>query len=192
MTSRTLRLIAAAAMLPLCLASPAQIADSSDGEVAGIPVNYTEARAGTYALPDPLALPDGERVGDADTWFDVQRPRIHRLVEENQFGRAPGRPEAMRFEVSDGETPAFDGRAVRRQVTIHFSDRPDGPSIDLLYYTPIDADGPVPLLLNLSFSPNSQTITAKGSSRGRSGMRRHVNAFLPERSAALAVSTRGR
>ncbi len=40
---------------------------------------------------------------------------------------APGRPESMRFEVVEKATPAFDGKAVRKQVTIHFGPRPTTP-----------------------------------------------------------------
>ena len=38
-------------------------------EVAGIPVNYDEAKVGTYTLPDPLVLADGKPVRDAKTWI---------------------------------------------------------------------------------------------------------------------------
>jgi hypothetical protein len=60
--------------------------------VAGIPVNYDEAKVGTYTLPDPLVLADGKPVRDAKTWADKRRPEIVRLFEENQYGRSPGRP----------------------------------------------------------------------------------------------------
>jgi hypothetical protein len=45
----------------------AQIADAPAGMVAGIPVNYTEALAGDYTLPDPLVLANGKPVRDAKT-----------------------------------------------------------------------------------------------------------------------------
>src|ERR1700691_1684860 len=37
--------------------------------VAGIPVNYDEAKVGTYTLIDPLVLANGKRVKDAKTWW---------------------------------------------------------------------------------------------------------------------------
>src|ERR1700683_4870787 len=70
-------------------------------EVAGIPVNYDEALVGTYKLPDPLVLANGKPVRDAKTWNDKRRPEIVRLFEENQYGRAPGRPAGMSFDVFD-------------------------------------------------------------------------------------------
>ena len=130
--------------------------------VAGIPVNYDEAKVGTYTLPDPLLLADGKPVRDAKTWNEKRRAEIVRLFEENQYGRAPGRPAAMSFDVFDKGTPALDGKAIRRQVTIYFSADKAGPKMDLLVYVPANAAGPVPLLLNLGFSANSSTVNDPG------------------------------
>src|SRR5262245_16157617 len=100
-------------LLP-CQISFAQVTDAPDAAVKGIPVNYTEANVGTYTLPDPLKLADGQPVTDADTWMTRRRPEIVKLFEENQFGKAPpGRPMAMSFDVFDKGTPAFDGKAIR-------------------------------------------------------------------------------
>ncbi len=134
--------------------------------VAGIPVNYEEARVGDYKLPDLLLLSNGKPVRDAKTWNEKRRPEIVRLFEENQYGRSPGRPAAMSFDVFDKGTPALDGKAVRRQVTIYFSADKAGPKMDLLVYVPANATGPVPLLLNLSFSANATTVNDPGVKAG--------------------------
>jgi hypothetical protein len=126
--------------------------------VAGIPVNYDEALVGTYALPDPLV-----NVHDAKTWNEKRRPEIVRLFEENEYGRSPGRPPGMTFDVFDKGTPALDGKAIRRQVTVHFS---ADKSMDLLLYLPAHATKPVPFLLNLSFSANSNTVDDPGVRTG--------------------------
>jgi len=130
--------------------------------VAGIPVNYDEARVGSYALPNPLVLINGKQVRDAKTWHQKRRPEIVRLFEENQYGRSPGRPAGMSFNLFDKGTPAFDGKAIRRQVTVYFSSDKNGPKMDLLIYVPAAAKKPVPLLLNLSFSANSSTVNDPG------------------------------
>ena len=82
-------------------------------EVAGIPVNYDEAKVGIYTLPDPLVLADGRPVHDARTWFEKRRPEIVRMFEENQYGRSPGRPSGMTFDVFEKGTPAFEGKAIQ-------------------------------------------------------------------------------
>ena len=135
-------------------------------EVAGIPVNYDESKVGAYALPDPLMLPDGRLVRDARTWNDVRRPQLARLFEENEYGKAPGRPPGMTFDVFDKGTPAFDGAATRRQVTIYFSADKAGPHMDLLLYVPAGAARPVPLLLQISFSANSSSVDDPGVKQG--------------------------
>jgi len=134
--------------------------------VAGIPVNYDEALVGSYTLPDPLLLANGKQVRDPKTWTQKRRPEIVRLFEENQFGRSPGHPAKMSFDVFDKGTPALDGKAVRRQVTVYFSSDKNGPKMDLLVYLPAAARKPVPLLLNLSFTANSSTVDDPGIKPG--------------------------
>ena len=130
--------------------------------VAGIPVNYDEALVGTYSLPDPLVLANGQKVRDANVWYKKRRPEIVGLFEENQFGRSPGRPADLSFDVFDKGTPALDGKAIRRQVTIYFSRNKSGPKMDLLIYLPATARKPVPLFLNLSFTANSSAVDDPG------------------------------
>src|SRR5450759_5184199 len=153
--------ISAAMILPAG-AAMAQADRPPAAVVAGIPVNYDEARVGTYTLPDPLLLANGKPVRDAKTWNEKRRAEIVSLFEENQYGRAPGRPAAMSFDVFDKGTPALEGKAIRRQVTIYFSADKAGPKMDLLVYVPANAAGPVPLLLNLGFSANSSTVNDPG------------------------------
>jgi hypothetical protein len=140
----------------------AQIADYPADTVAGIPVNYTEALAGSSTLPDPLMLANGKSVRDAKAWYGKRRPEIVRLFEENEYGRSPGRPADMTFDVFDKGTPALDGKAIRRQVTIYFSKDKSGPKMDLLLYLPADARQPVPVLLNAGFSANSNAVDDLG------------------------------
>jgi len=139
-------------------AAEAQIADSPDESVAGIPVNYTEVKVGQYTLPDVLKLADGQPVRDAATWFEKRRPEIVRLFELNQYGRSPGRPVDMSFDVFDKAGPAFGGKAIRRQVTIYFSKDKTGPQMDLLIYLPAGAGKPGPLLLSLGFTGNNTMV----------------------------------
>jgi hypothetical protein len=157
--------LASAVLLCLCPAS-GQNQNAPPTNVAGIPVNYDESLAGNYVLPDPLVLADGTRVRDAKTWYGKRRPEIVRLFEEHQFGRSPGRPSGMSFDLFDKGTPALGGRAVRRQVTIYFTRDRTGPKMDLLVYLPAQASKPVPLLLNLSFTANSNVVDDPGIKPG--------------------------
>lgn len=145
----------------------AQIADSAPAAVAGIPVNYTEADAGAYTLPDPLRLDSGQKVKDAKTWVAKRRPEIRKLIEAYWFGRAPDRPSDMTFAVVEQAAPAFDGKAIRRQVVLYFTKDRSGPRMDLLIYLPRDANGPMPLFLNMSFFANNLAVMDPGIRIGR-------------------------
>jgi hypothetical protein len=134
-------------------------------EVAGIHVNYDEDKVGTYTLPDPLLMSNGKRVGDAKTWTEKRRPEIVRMFEENEYGRAPGRPKDLTFEVFDKGTPALEGKAVRRQVTVYFT-ADKSAKMDLLIYLPAGATRPVPLLLNLGFGANAAAVDDPGVKLG--------------------------
>jgi hypothetical protein len=134
--------------------------------VAGIPVNYEEDKVGSYTLPDALKMADGKPVHDAKTWTEKRRPEIVKLFEENEYGRTPGRPSDMSFDVFDKGTPALDGKAIRRQVTVYFSADKNGPKMDLLLYLPAGAKKPVPIFLNIGFSANSSTIDDPGIKPG--------------------------
>ena len=134
--------------------------------VAGIPVNYDESKTGTYTLPDPLKLNNGKPVLDAKTWHDKRRPEIVELFETQQYGRAPGRPPGESFEVTDKGTPALNGKAIRKQVTIHLSKDNGGPKINLLIYLPAAAKKPVPMFLSINFGAVSNAVDDPGVQPG--------------------------
>jgi len=136
-------------------------------EVAGIPVNYDEAKVGTYTLPDPLVMSDGKPVRDAKTWEKRRRPEIVSIFEKQQFGVAPGRPKDESFEVIEKATAALDGKAIRRRVDVHLSSDKTAPVIHLVEYLPVAAKKPVPLLLNISFSAASNTVDDPGLPEGQ-------------------------
>jgi hypothetical protein len=173
-----------------CRLAIGQVTDAPDGMVAGIPANYTESKVGTYTLPDPLKMSDGTPVTDADTWLNKRRPEIVKLYEEDQYGRAPGRPADLSFDVFDIGTPAFGGKALRRQVTIYFSADKSGPKMDLLLYLPAGTPKPVPVILQASFAANNATVDDPGvkvGTRWDVKLKRRVPATQPSRFGHLNV-----
>lgn len=130
------------------------------------PGNYDEAKVGTYKLPDPLVLQDGQPVRDRAIFIEKRRPEIVKLLEENQYGRSPGALKATTYDVFDKGTPAFGGKALRQQVTVRFSPEASSPKMDVAVYVPAAATGPVPLLLCLNFSANSNVIDDPGLKAG--------------------------
>lgn len=167
--------------------------------IAGIPVNYDESQAGDYkaTLPDPLVMLSGKEVATARQWYDKRRPEILRLFEEHQYGKWPAKKPKLRYTVE--EDMGLEGAAIRKQVTIFFSPNDDGPKVNVLIYIPKNANGPVPLLLNLSFAANNIAVNdpgikpgmmwdarsktrsvATGGARAGSRMNDYVKAFLDE------------
>jgi hypothetical protein len=143
-------------------ATPQTTPASPPSVVAGIPVNYDEAKTGDYTLTDALKLNDGKPVRDAKTWYTKRRPQIEELFETQQYGRDPGRPADESFDVTDKGTPALDGKAIRKQVTISFSKDESWPRIHLLVYLPASAKKPVPMFFTISFVAVQNTVDDPG------------------------------
>lgn len=118
------------------------------------PANYDEAKVGTYTLPDPLVFNDGKPVRSSAEWIKRRRPEIIELFEAHVYGRSPQPPKSIKYEVFDTDNNALNGKAIRKQVTIHLSPAKDGPKEDLLIYIPAGARKPVPVILSLNFSGN--------------------------------------
>lgn len=159
----------------------AQIQDWPNDEREGIPINYTEANVGEYTLPDPLKLNNGQKVTSAKTWFEQRRPEILKLFEEHQYGRTPEPPKDMSFDVFDQGTTAFEGKALRKQVSVYFSKDKAGPKMDLLIYVPANANKPVPLLFNISFAANASIVDDPGVKKGSVWNREKQKVPAPDR-----------
>ena len=134
--------------------------------VAGIPVNYNEDSVGTYTLPDPLVLNNGAVVKDSKTWLDQRRPEIIRLYEENQFGKMPPPIANLHYNVFDKGTPVFNGKAIRKQVTVYLTSDTSLNKMDLLIYLPAKNKKPSPLLLQIAFTANCNVIDDPGIKEG--------------------------
>ncbi len=125
------------------------------------PANYDETKVGTYILPDPLIFNNGKPVRTANDWIKRRRAEVLELFASNIFGHNPSPPPPgkINYEVFDTDTKALAGKAIRKQVTINFSEKKDGPKEDLLLYIPAGARKPVPVILLLNFFGN-QTSAA--------------------------------
>jgi len=124
--------------------------------------NYDEAKVGTYTLPDPLVLQNGQPVRDAETWFKQRRPELLKLYETEVYGRVPLSAPSINFEVVGTDLTALSNSAVRRDIIGHLGNKPDGPKVNVVLYLPAKASGPVPVLLHVLFGnppPSSPTAT---------------------------------
>lgn len=111
-----------------------------------------EAEVPPYELPDVLTTSDGKKIATAGEWNEW-RPRLLRIFEEQVYGVSPALPPVV-SKVREEATPAFSGKALRKQVRVAFTADPDGPGMNLLMYTPAEAKSPVPVFLGLNFKGN--------------------------------------
>lgn len=108
-------------------------------------------------LADPLVMNNGTKVTNAKQWLK-RRAELMQLFTTEMYGQAPAKPGNMTFKVFDVNKNALGGKATRKQVTVYFNGKIDGPQMDVLIYLPNQIKKPVPLILQLGFGGN-QTLT---------------------------------
>jgi hypothetical protein len=133
--------------------------------------NYDEAKVPEYTLPDPLVCNDGQAVDTARLWTEKRRPEILELFQREVYGRSPGRPESMTFEITSVDENALEGTAVRKEVSVYFAGKKDGPKMDILIYLPKAAERPVPVFLGLNFYGNHSVHSDPGITLSEQWMR---------------------
>ena len=115
--------------------------------------NYDPAKANPYPdLPDPLILKNGEKVTTADSWWKQRRPEIIEDFEREVFGRVPKDVPKVTWTIATQATDRVVGElpVVAKQLVGHV-DNATCPAItvdlQMTLVTPVDAKGPVPVLM---------------------------------------------
>lgn len=133
--------------------------------------NFDETKIPHYTLPDPLISDDGSRIVSASQWETSRRSEILDLFEQSVYGPQPGIPERMEFTVTSLKRGVLGGKAIRKQVTIHFEGGGQPYALHLLMYLPENADGPVPLFLGYNFAGNHTVHADPGIALSTAWMR---------------------
>jgi hypothetical protein len=135
--------------------------------------NYNENAVRRYTLPNPLVMNDGSPVRDAAMWTSKRRPELLELFAREMYGRTPaGRPEKMHWAVTSVDRDALGGKAVRKEVTVWFSERKDGPKMHVLIYQPKGAAGTRwPAFLGLNYYGNQCVNADPGITASQAWMR---------------------
>src|SRR4029079_6646804 len=102
-------------------------------------------------LPDPLTMFNGDRVTTKDQWFRQRRPELKALFEHYMYGHMP--PGQASFAVRRGATNYLNGKATRKDITMHLgtAGRPD---MQLMLLVPNRRLAPAPVFLGLNFCGN--------------------------------------
>ncbi len=128
--------------------------------------NYDEAKATLSSkLPDPLKLNNGKEVKTAKVWWQKRRPEIVEDFDREIYGRVPKETPKVVWEVTstahemNGDVPVITKKLVGH---VDNSAYPAiAVNIDLMLTTPANAFGPVPVIMELSFSPEFMAAIAK-------------------------------
>ena len=141
--------------LRLCLPLLASVLAITSMSAAPHPAITEESKIPPYTLPDPLVCTDGTVVKDAATWRAQRRPELLEIFAREVYGRTPsGKPAAMKFEVTAMDPAALGGKATRKEITVWFTGKTDGPRLHLLIYQPNGLPTPAPVFLGLNFFGN--------------------------------------
>jgi hypothetical protein len=128
--------------------------------------NYDEEKAKPDPrLPDPLTSNEGKKVTTAKVWWNTRRPEIVEDFDREVYGRAPKVTPKVTWEVTstlremNGDVPVITKNLLGRvdnssYPAIHVD-------IQLTLSTPANALSPVPVIMELSFSPEFMAAIAK-------------------------------
>jgi hypothetical protein len=127
------------------------------------------------ALPDPLVFREGAPVRNAREW-ERRRAEILSTAELQMYGIVPD-SRGLRFNILEKDAAAFNGLALRTQVRLLFKGSTDGPTADLLLYTPIHVRR-APAILGLNFWGNHTVSTDPGILLSRTWVESGRNSFI--------------
>lgn len=121
--------------------------------------NYHEDRVPSYDLPDPLCGSAGSLVRSPEEWAP-RRAEILELFREHVYGRMPGRPDQLRFDVLEEDRHALDGAATLKRVAVESRHEGRDHRFDLTLFVPNDRRGPAPafLLLDIRFEGAAEAM----------------------------------
>lgn len=117
--------------------------------------NYDEGRVPPYTLPELLGA-GGSKVQTPEEW-GRRRAEILELFRSHVYGRSPGRPERVGFEVLEEHSRAMDGAATLKRVSIQSVQSGREHRFELTMFLPNAAKGPAPLFLLINNRPVSNT-----------------------------------
>ena len=129
-------------------------------------INYDEARVGSYTAPDVLKTASGQVVRSAKAW-PGRRTEILNLLREHVYGRSPGKPERLRFEVIENKADAMNGTATLKRVAILSSQSGREHRFELTLFLPrATRRGGVPVFLLLNNRPATNTDPSRREKSG--------------------------
>src|SRR3981189_707208 len=128
--------------------------------------HYDESKATPpQNLPDPLKLNDGKPVTSAKMWWNQRRPEIVEAFDREILGRVPKNTPAVTWQVTSTTTKKNgDVSVITKNLLGHVDNSsylPISVDIQLTLTPPANATGPVPVIMELSWSAEAMAAIRK-------------------------------
>jgi hypothetical protein len=108
-------------------------------------------------MPDPLVMNNGKKVTSAKMWWAKRRPEIVEMFDREVYGRVPKNVPPVKWEVVSTTNENNGGVPVVTKKLVGHVDNSSYPlitvDIQLSVSTPADANGPVPVIMELGIDP---------------------------------------
>lgn len=124
-------------------------------------INYSEAAVPEYTLPDPLQGADGSPISTTEEW-EAHREELLETFRTHVYGRRPGPPDSLRFELLQEDRAALAGAATLRRVAIHSRHQGRDHTFELTLFLPNRPLGASPVFLLLNNRPPTNTDPTRG------------------------------
>ena len=133
--------------------------------------NYDESKANPFPdLPDPQLLKNGQKVTDAQTWWEKRRPEILEDFEREVYGRTPKVTPKVTWEVTSTTRGTMGTYPIIAKQLVGHVDNSSCPqisvNIQVTLSTPANASGAVPVMMQFSAGPPIGVRGAFGARRG--------------------------
>lgn len=120
----------------------------------GLDVIFKETEVPEYVLPELLTCLDGTKITDTKLWIEKRRPELLKLFEQHMYGKMPGKPEKMSFEITSIDKDALKGKATRKEIAIVMENNHTKVQMDMLMYLPNFQPKPIATFIGLNFFGN--------------------------------------
>lgn len=160
----------------------------SGDEKAPNHANYDESVANPYPnLPDALTLNDGQKVTTAQTWWQKRRPEIVADYGRYVYGRVPANVPKVTWTVSAVDKEFLGRTPVIAKTLVGHVDNSAYPAIDVNIHmtlvTPVDAKGPVPVLM--MFARSGFPAPSQPSEEQRASINAAIRSLLIKQDPSL-------
>ena len=130
--------------------------------------NYDEAKAGPLVkLPDPLVLKNGKKVSTPELWWTHRRQEVVEDFDREIYGQVPPVTPKVNWEVVTTTKEKVGGIPLITKKIVGHVDNSSYPQvavhIQLTLTAPANATGPVPVVMELGWSPEVLAALAKRS-----------------------------